>query len=444
MIFLISGNLLQAGGLNGNSILGGIKHHDKTNSVAIGNQAEATENEAYAIGTNAKSRSKAAFAFGHHADLGTGSDFGYVIGGNSKLGNNSKYWYVIGHYAEIGEGLEDVYAIGARAKVFAKNSFVVGSNSIIDRGAENTIVLGNNVGDSLHNNGVKLTNSVYLGNGSWEATENETTIGTGNYSSTNINGLNFDGYAGSNTHGIVTIGKKTLERRIQNVASGWVDAKSTDAINGSQLYSVTKKLTEEIKKINTGAVPDLKYEGDNGGNQNLKLKDQTLKLKGGKNITTKSESNGKITFDLKDEITLGNVIIGNDKISVDGKTYITSNGLNANSKKIIKVSEGDVSSTSTDAINGKQLHEVKQAVTKNEQNITNINKELKSVVKYDNDSHDTITLKNSRTKIKNVKDATSDDEAVNLGQLNSAKTELINKGLKFGANKGTETCNIVK
>ena len=49
-------------------------------------------------------------------------------------------------------------------------------------------------------------------------------------------------YAGSNPTGVVTVGSVGSERRIQNVAAGLVSATSTDAVNGSQLYALTRQL----------------------------------------------------------------------------------------------------------------------------------------------------------------------------------------------------------
>ena len=49
-------------------------------------------------------------------------------------------------------------------------------------------------------------------------------------------------YAGSSPAGVITVGSVGSERRIQNVAAGLVSATSTDAVNGSQLYALTRQL----------------------------------------------------------------------------------------------------------------------------------------------------------------------------------------------------------
>ncbi|MDP8184901.1 ESPR-type extended signal peptide-containing protein [Phocoenobacter skyensis] len=62
----------------------------------------------------------------------------------------------------------------------------------------------------------------------------------------------FNGFSGGadnlQTGDQVSVGAKGFERQIKNVAAGWVNRESTDAINGSQLASVAGALKGEIDK----------------------------------------------------------------------------------------------------------------------------------------------------------------------------------------------------
>lgn len=58
-------------------------------------------------------------------------------------------------------------------------------------------------------------------------------------------------------------------------------------------------------------------------------------------------------------VTAGKISISDEVVKVDGKTYISDNGLNANNNKITNVADGKVEKDSKDAINGGQLHQVK-------------------------------------------------------------------------------------
>ena len=92
-------------------------------------------------------------------------------------------------------------------------------------------------------------------------------------------------YAGSNPTGVITVGKAGSERRIQNVAAGLVSATSTDAVNGSQLYALTRQL---------------RFGGDNfsfgtttADDQNVVARgsNETLNIIGGEKDTTKLTDN---------------------------------------------------------------------------------------------------------------------------------------------------------
>ena len=407
-----------------------------SSAYALGNESKALKRQSYAIGYKAETNSVNSYAFGTESKVNEESDNSYAIGYRAEVERSSKYSYAIGHEARVGAGVENVYAIGREAKAMAKNSLVFGSSSTVHKDAENTIAIGSNITEA------KESNSVYLGNGSTHGTQYDTTMGKGSYANTTINGHMFKGYAGINAYGVVTVGKKDQERRIQNVAAGWIDPKSTDAVNGSQLYSVAKTLVDKLDDV----VKYDKYKNKElvtlEGNNGTKI----TNLKNGDiSATSKDAVNGSQLHQVEQKI---NNIVKYDAGS--NKTKVTLEG--AGGTTITNVKKGTVSSNSTDAINGSQLHEVKQdvaknttninnlttRVTKNETNITKIQNDIKNVVKYDDDSHNTITLKSGGTTIKNVKAATQDDEAVNLGQLKKTEKDLTEKGLTFSANKGTD------
>ena len=476
-----------------------------SSAYALGNESKALKRQSYAIGYKAETNSVSSYAFGDEAKVHEGSDYGYAIGHRAEVDRSSKHSYAIGHEAKVGPGVENVYAIGREAKAMASNSLVFGSNTTVEKSATDTIALGSNI------SGVTESNSVYLGNGSAHGNKNDTTIGKGSYADTNINGYNFHYTAGINAYGVVTVGKKDQERRIQNVATGWVDPKSTDAVNGAQLYAVAKTMTEQLNDV----VKYDKYknkelvtlEGKNGGTKitNLKAGDvnatskdavngsqlhqveqkinNIVKYDAGSNKTKVTlEGAGGTTIDKVKDGTLAQnsqeAVNGSQLYKVDQKvnknttditnltTKVTNNTNNitkiqdelkdvvkydkntnkgkvtlqggANGTTITNVKDGTISATSKDAINGSQLYKVQQQVNQNTTNITKIEKDIKNVVKYDGDSHDTITLKAGGTTIKNVKAATQDDEAVNYGQLKKTEKDLTEKGLTFAANKGAD------
>ena len=153
--------------------------------------------------------------------------------------------------------------------VAVSGSYAVGNDNIID--SSNTFVLGNDINNKGNSTPVGHTveNSVYLGNkttarggdgsqtaalknikhdGSEGTTTTAGSIGTVNEAI--VNGMSYGGFAGAKGHGVVSVGAADAERRIQNVAAGEISATSTDAINGSQLYSISSRLGNNMNSLN--------------------------------------------------------------------------------------------------------------------------------------------------------------------------------------------------
>ena len=205
--------------------------------------------------------------------------------------------------------VSDITVTGSKNTIQAKNQKnrnltdiqIVGNQNTVDATTQNadlsnTQILGSHVTATLGN-------SVYLGSNSAYVVSGATTKGMDVYNS--------DGtyqYAGGTPAGIVTVGSAEKERRIQNVAAGLVSAKSTDAVNGSQLYTMTRPL---------------RFAGDNstigttsGSDVNVlhRGSDQAMSLLGGADGDKLSDdnigvvadaANNKMTVKLANNITLG-------------------------------------------------------------------------------------------------------------------------------------------
>lgn len=170
-------------------------------------------------------------------------------------------------------------------------------------------------------------------------------------------------YAGSSPDGVVTVGTVDSERRIQNVAAGLVSATSTDAVNGSQLYALTRQLRigGDNSSFGTTTADDKNVvaRGSNetlsiiGGADSTKLTDN--------NIGVMADStNNTLTVKLSKNVNLGNdgsVVTGNTTLDNTGLTIangpkFTSSGIDVASKKITSVKAGEAD---TDAANVGQV-----------------------------------------------------------------------------------------
>ena len=159
---------------------------------------------------------------------------------------------------------------------------------------------------------------------------------------------------------------------------------------------------QDISNINTKINKGLNFAGDTGAVSNRQLGD-TVTVKGGAtgtlsdgNIGVESDGNGTLNVKLAktlsglDSVTAGGTTINNSGLTVGGKTYVSPTGINANNQKITNVADGTVGAGSKDAVNGGQLHDAKNELNTN---------------------------------------------------ISNAKTELINKGLRFNADNNDEKTN---
>ena len=249
-------------------------------------------------------------------------------------------------------------AFGYKNSITADNSYVVGSNSNVS--ADGAMVLGNNAS-------VTAKNAVALGNNTKVDNESAVALGTGSETaaavatpSATINGA-VHNFAGINPASTVSVGKAGMERTITNVAAGRISDTSTDAINGSQLHAVTSEMDKGVAYAG-----DVKAASATANQFTRKFGEQTNIIGGVTDPTKLSDnnigvvSNGTDTLNVKlaktltglESVTAGSTTINNDGLTVDGKTYVTPNGIDANNQKITNLADG---SNPNDAVNYGQL-----------------------------------------------------------------------------------------
>lgn len=116
-------------------------------------------------------------------------------------------------------------------------------------------------------------------------------------------------YAGSQADGVVTVGSKDATRRIQNVSAGLIGPNSTDAVNGSQLYALTRQI---------------RFGGDNStfgkttaaDDQNVVARgsNETISITGGSDAVTSSTTDGTTTYTVDAaKLTGNNIAVVADK-----------------------------------------------------------------------------------------------------------------------------------
>ena len=123
-------------------------------------------------------------------------------------------------------------AVGKKNTVNGGNSVAIGSNNTVKQNQTNVFILGSNTKDA-HSNSVLLGDNTA---GKEAITVNDVTV----------NGLTLGNFAGASKtgNGTVSVGSENHERQIVNVGAGDISAKSTDAVNGSQLYALAKAVAK--------------------------------------------------------------------------------------------------------------------------------------------------------------------------------------------------------
>ena len=272
------------------------------NAVSIGDYSRANTG-AVAVGVTAQALGVDSIAIGRDA-IATGS---LATGASSRAGNGG---------AAYGDDAVATYLNGATTTgIVAGAAF--GQNAKADVSA--SVALGTN---AL----VTQINSVALG-----------TDSIANTAATPV-----AGFAGAAPVGVVSVGSVGNERQIQNVAAGRVTDKSTDAINGSQLYASTTlilKNSTDITELQKGWA----LASNNGATSEQITAGETVNFNPGKNIAI-SQTGNSISI-----TTTPNVAF--DQISV-GDVVINKTGINAGNTVIKNVATGV---DDMDAVNKKQL-----------------------------------------------------------------------------------------
>ena len=209
---------------------------EQTNSF----DSSASGKFATAIGSKSSAEGTNAVAIGFNSVV-TGNDSISIGTGNRVTGNNSG-------------------AFGDPSTVSGQGSYSVGNNNTV--ATNDTFVLGNKVTQTVENSVILGTKSTATaGDGSATGTLNNikqdgtkgtsTTAGSkGTVKQAIVGNMVYGGFEGATADGVVSVGAAGNERRIQNVAAGEISATSTDAINGSQLYSVAQGVGNRLGDLN--------------------------------------------------------------------------------------------------------------------------------------------------------------------------------------------------
>ncbi|RQR28391.1 hypothetical protein DIE22_28640, partial [Burkholderia sp. Bp9142] len=390
------------------------------NTVAVGLQAVASSDNSVAIGSIAQ----------------TGVDHPYSVAIGSMVTTN-------------GPG---ALAIGSRAKANGENAVAVGNNGVMALG-KSSIAMGDKATTAVGSvNGMALGKSAKI---EQNVTDAIALGANASVASGNNGGIALGANSVADRANALSVGSNSLQRQIVNVAKG---TKNNDVVNVSQLTGVTNALgggagidVDGTVKAPTYKVGDTTYNnvGDAldamsknaGSDPNAVVYDSTSKdkvtLAGKAGTTLSNVAAGKADLDavnvsqLKSSGLIGEdgksrAAITYDKNADGTPNYQSATLAGAGGTKLTNVKAAELSSTSTDAVNGSQLFATNENLGNLKDALTDggvLDKttgESLAVV-YDSTSKDKVTLAGKTgTTLSNVKAGTADLDAVNVSQLKSS------------------------
>ncbi|MGJ7545312.1 YadA-like family protein [Variovorax sp. LT1R16] len=415
------------------------------NSGAFGDPNNVAGSGSYAFGNNNTVSANNAFVLGNNVMIAAGFD-GAVVLGSGSAGNRAAG--VVGYAAppataaqvaainattgtrsavSVGDAANDIFrqitgvaagsadsdavnvaqlkAVNANA-VASASKWVAGSQTASyvapsATGAESTAV---GSGSSATGN-----NSVAIGTGASASTANSVALGNGSTTSvavavanTTILGTTYD-FAGATPAGVVSIGSAGAERQITHVAAGQLTTGSTDAVNGSQLYTTN----QAINNMAVGGA-GIRYFHSNS-------KAADSQAAGGESVAIGPQAVSQATG----SVALGAGAVA-DRAGMSGQKELFSNatvsstqgavsvGSTGNERQVTNVAGG---TQATDAVNVRQLQAARDGS-----------------VQYDKNPDGTVSRASvtmgggqasSPVAVHNVATGVAGTDAVNVNQLNT-------------------------
>ncbi|WP_175776294.1 YadA-like family protein [Burkholderia anthina] len=364
-------------------------------SIAIGRQSAANGDYSMALGNVAYAKGESGIALGHSAladgyrSIAIGASDSRAAG-NDGVSNGANY----NPATQTRASGTNAVSLGAGAVTSVDDSVAIGSNSV---GVANATGPAKFSGDAIASTG-----AVSVGKAGSERQIRNVAGGTAGTDAVNVNQLTavsdsavkYDTNPdGSVNYGSVTLNPGGAPAKLGNVAAGDVSATSTDAVNGSQLHQTNQTVNNQGDSTASVIGGGASYDPATGkvtgptyniaGGQQTTISDAINALNQGWNVTTSGNASGTSVTAIKpgDTMTVDggkNIALTQDgsKISIatsdtptftsvgidNGGPVLSGSGLDMSGQKITNVAPGDVSATSTDAVNGSQLHQTNQTV----------------------------------------------------------------------------------
>lgn len=358
-------------------------------SIAIGNKASATFQNTIAIGDDTIASGDASIAFGNDAVADKG--YAAALGDRAKatgigataLGSETQ---ASGEWASaVGESANAAgnysTALGMRSSVTAEYGTALGTQARVSHAGsvalgDRTVADGATLGTAAYVPpastyavaGTAPKGEVSLGSAGNERRVTNLAAGATDTDAVNVSQLKavdskvaslaqdsllWDPAANAGTGAYNANHGGTGPNKIVNVSPGDLNAASTDAVNGSQLFATNQAVQAAAAGFGLTA------QGTNGSNVDPS---ESVDLRNGDGniVVSKTASDNNVNFDLADDIVVSSVIAGSSRLDDNGLTIaggpsVTAAGIDAGNQVVGNVAAGVAA---TDAVNKSQLDAV--------------------------------------------------------------------------------------
>ena len=386
----------------------------KSSSFGHSNTASGEESSSFGYSNKASGKQSSSFGHSNTASGERSSAIGFnneatslestVIGNNYKVTGSHSGAFGIGTYDEVNHKHLLINGGG--------NSYMIGNGNSIASGANDNFILGNNVDIGRDSNGRKIESSVVLGHGSSVSESEVVSVGTPdggrrivNVREARINATSNDATTGKQLYQVAKATSTDIDvaawKAKLGVGSGGVDLTAYSKRDASNLTATDISAWRTKLGVGAGGGGGVVNTATGIGSTGLGI-DNTVtgnnstavgyknKVTGNKsgafgdpNVVTGNGSyafgndntiNGDNNFVLGNNVTIGSgiqnsVALGNNStVSSSNEVSVGSKG---KERKITNVADGDISATSTDAVNGRQLYKAMQNSNDNLRNEVN-------------------------------------------------------------------------
>lgn len=308
---------------------------DGKESMALGSEARASGEHSLAAGISSRAAGARSVTLGSLSEAWGDNS---IALGHYAVTKNGGYGTAVGTYSEA-NGI-GATALGQNAKARTKNSIAVGSGSMTDAGVGVSKIA---IGGNAYAGSSGWTGAIALGG---ESLAEYDGVAVGYGAKTWANGTVALGRGSLATEAnTVSVGSASVKRRVVNVADAGLNSTSSDAVTGKQLYATNSNVT--------------KAQAAADGAKTTATAAQSTANTANSNANSALAKANAVSGLVSQVSAAGNVRLGGENTGTVLDVRNKSNAV----RSITGLKDGALSTSSTEAVTGKQLNATNTNVT---------------------------------------------------------------------------------